>query len=103
MRKIWYVCMTVGFLWLLLIQLRYTLGSDARAVMKVQQRDFTWEERCYMQDEVYQRVLATARTANDIAPNVIWPALLLLIGGCGVVHNNRKSAGTHSPVDAAAV
>lgn len=94
MRKIWYVCMTIGFLWLMVIQLYYTLGIDFRLVMKAQHRNAPREDRGCLKCEAHEGALAAAGLAHDLAPNVIWPAVLLLAGGCGAARNGRKTTLT---------
>jgi hypothetical protein len=90
MRKIWYLCMTIGFLWLVAIQLYYTLGIDFRLVMKAQHRNPPREDRGCLKCETHEGALVAAGLAHDLAPNVIWPAMLLLAGGCGAARNGRR-------------
>lgn len=102
MRKIWYLCMTIGFLWLMAIQLYYTLGIDFRLVMKAQHRNPPREDRGCLKCESYEGALAAAGLAHDLAPNVIWPAVLLLAGGCGAARNSRRTTPTPPGDDSSA-
>lgn len=85
-------CFVAGFLWLIGVQAYYFLGADVRTVMRIQQETFTWDEACYSKDEIYKRVLAAAETAHNQSPDVIWPSLLMLLGGTATMRRAKASA-----------
>jgi hypothetical protein len=94
MRAISRACQVIGITWLLLIQLYYTMGMDFRAVMSRQERIL--EDRSYSGKQLRQRVVATAETAHELAPNIAWPVFLIVIG---LAAGRTKPMGTRPPSD----
>ena len=90
MRKIGYALLFTGFAWISMQQLEGIMRSGLRPVVSAQY-DKLSPNKVYSATEVMEHIRETAVATYDIYPRVIFPGVLMLVGGLLLARSSRAN------------